>query len=111
MFDMMNILGKAKEAKTKLEAIRANQHTMRITSTSVGGVVTVTVNGDGLLVDLVLDEAKTTLIESEHLADLIVSTTNEAIQTAKAQVQLQIKQETEGLMPNIPGFDIGSMLG
>ncbi len=111
MFDMLNIMGKAREAKTKLEAVRADQQNMRASATSAGGLVSVTVDGDGQLVDLVISPELFQSGDADQLSDLIVLATNEAIVTVKANVSLRIKQETEGLLPNIPGFDLGSMLG
>lgn len=111
MFDIMGIMGKAQQAKTKLEALRADQVNMRASATAPGGQVTVTVDGNCKVVDLSIDPALIANGDADQVADLVVIATNDAISTVKDQVKARMKAETEGLLPNIPGLDIGGMLG
>jgi hypothetical protein len=44
------------------------------------------------------------------LKDLIIAAVNIAIVNVDALAKEEIKKSTEGMLPNIPGFDLSSML-
>jgi nucleoid-associated protein EbfC len=49
--------------------------------------------------------------DKEMMLDLIVAATNKAIEEVEIKAAEHIKKATEGLMPNIPGFDLGKLFG
>jgi hypothetical protein len=43
------------------------------------------------------------------LQDLVVAAINIALKNVDEKVKEEFKKSTEGVLPNIPGFDLGSM--
>ncbi len=75
-------------------------------------MVRATVNGQKQLTSLLIDPD---LFKSEEdremLQDLVVAATNKAMENVEPIIKAHLQQATEGLLPNIPGMDLGSMLG
>jgi hypothetical protein len=45
------------------------------------------------------------------MQDLIVAAVNKASEEAELLAREELRKSTEGLLPNIPGMDLGSMMG
>jgi DNA-binding YbaB/EbfC family protein len=73
------------------------------------GMVKVTVNGDRKVVKIDMDESLITPQDKEMLSDLIVAATNIAMEQIEGKIKEEMKSATEGMMPNIPGMDLGGM--
>jgi DNA-binding protein YbaB len=74
-------------------------------------MVKAVVNGKKQLIRLEIDP---TLIKPEDQAimqDLIVAAVNKASEEAELIAREELRKSTEGLLPNIPGMDLGSMMG
>lgn len=110
MFDFLNIASKINEVKARMAAIKAELPGMSTTAEGGGGLVKVTVTGDLRVADVVIAQELQDPSRHEELQDLLVLTLNNAIETMRAQVAAYTKQQTEGLLPNIPGMDLGNML-
>jgi len=110
MLDMMKMLGKVKEVQAKMKEAQDNLGHITTTSEAGGGMVAATVNGKKELVDLKIDESLFTPEDKDMLKDLIVAAVNKAIADVDILAKEEIKKSTEGMMPNIPGFDLSSML-
>jgi nucleoid-associated protein EbfC len=111
MFDMMKMMGKMKEVQTRLKEAQDNLVKLRATGESGGGMVKATVNGKKQLIQLDIDPS---LVKSEDqpiLQDLIVAAVNKAQDEADVLAKEEMRKSTEGLIPNIPGFDISGMMG
>ena len=110
MLDMMKMLGKVKEVQAKVKEAQANLVNFTAVGEAGGGMVTATVNGARQLVDLQIDEALYNPEDQPMLKDLIVAATNKALEEIEVVIKEEMKKSTEGVMPNIPGFDLGSMM-
>jgi nucleoid-associated protein EbfC len=109
MFDMMGMLGKAREMQNKLQEAKERLVDITVTGEAGAGLVEVKANGHKQVLSIAIDE---TLLAHENiqlLQTLLVSATNHALQKAEEEASLAIKQATEGLIPNIPGMDFGKM--
>jgi nucleoid-associated protein EbfC len=42
--------------------------------------------------------------------DLVIAAVNKAIEEVEVLAREEMKKSTEGLVPNIPGFDLGGMM-
>lgn len=111
MLDIMGMMGKVKEAQAKIKEAQAKLVYLTATGESGAGLVKVTVNGDRKLVKIDFDESLLSPKDKEMLSDLIVAATNIAMESIDAKIKTEMKAATEGVMPNIPGMDIGSMFG
>jgi DNA-binding YbaB/EbfC family protein len=76
---------------------------------SGAGMVKAKVNGKKELISIDIDSALLKEEDKEMVQDLIVAATNKALTEADIQSKEKLKESTEGMMPNIPGFDMGTM--
>jgi nucleoid-associated protein EbfC len=111
MFDMMKMMGKMKEVQTRLKEAQDNLVKIRATGESGGGMVKAVVNGKKQLVQLEVDPSLLKSDDQVILQDLIVAAVNKAQDEADVLAKEEMRKSTEGLIPNIPGFDISGMMG
>jgi nucleoid-associated protein EbfC len=103
MFDMM------KEMQEKMKAAQESLAEIIVEGESGAGMVKARVNGKKELISIDIDSALLKKEDKEMVQDLIVAATNKALAEADLQSKEKLKESTEGLLPNIPGFDIGNM--
>lgn len=108
MFDMMKMMGKIKEVQERVKLAQEGLEKLRITGESGAGMVKATVDGKKKLLGLEIDPA---LSDPAIIRDLIIAAVNKAQEEADVQAKEFIRKSTEGLIPNIPGMDLGSMMG
>lgn len=109
MFDMMKMMGKMKEVQAKIKEAQENLVHLTVTGEAGAGMVKATANGKRQLVKLEIDKDLVKPEDLDMLQDLIVAATNKALEEAEAMAREEIKKNTEGLIPNIPGMDLGGM--
>jgi nucleoid-associated protein EbfC len=109
MFDMMKMMGKVKEMQEKMKEVQENLVNIKVTAEAGAGMVKATVNCKKQLVDLEIDKDIINPDDPEMMNDLIVAAVNKALEMADAKAREEVKKQTEGMMPNIPGLDFGSM--
>lgn len=100
--DMSSIMQQAQQMQQKMKEIQSELAKKSIVGSAGGGMVNVTVNGQGDVLDVQIEKALITPDESQMLQDLIVSATNEAIRKAKELSKQELAQLTGGL--NLPGL-------
>ena len=108
MFDMNKLMEKVKEVQDKMKV--AQEHLADVTATgeSGGGMVKAVVNGKKQIVDLEVDSELIKPEDKEMMQDLVIAAVNKALVEVDAKVKEEMKKSTEGLLPNIPGFDLGN---
>jgi DNA-binding YbaB/EbfC family protein len=111
MFDMMKMMGKMKEVQTRLKEAQDNLVKLRAYGESGAGMVKATVNGKKQLVKIEVDPSLMKSDDQLILQDLIVAAVNKAQEEAETLAKEEMGKSTEGLIPNIPGFDISGMMG
>lgn len=109
MFDMMKMMGKMKEVQAKVKEAQDNLVNIKTTAESGGGMVKATVNGKKELISLDIDNDLIKPDDKEMLQDLVVAAVNKATQEAEVLAKEEIKKSTEGMLPNIPGMDLGGL--
>ncbi|GHA57603.1 YbaB/EbfC family nucleoid-associated protein [Pontibacter akesuensis] len=107
MFDMMGMMGKMKEVQAKMKEAQEKLKDITVTAESGAGLVKATVNGQRQLLKIEIDETIMNVSDREMVNDLVVAAVNNAMLTAGEQAQEQMRKSTEGLIPNIPGLDLG----
>jgi nucleoid-associated protein EbfC len=110
MMDMMKMLGKVKEVQSKMKEAQDNLGHLTTTGEAGAGMVVATVNGKKELINLEIDKSLFTPDDQEMLKDLIIAAVNKAIKDVEILAKEELKKSTEGMLPNIPGFDLSSML-
>jgi len=111
MFDIMGMMGKVKEAQAKMKEAQAKLVHLRADGESGAGLVKVYVNGERKVLKIEMDESLLSPKDREMLSDLIVAATNKAMEAIDQKIKTEMKSATEGLIPNIPGMDLGSLFG
>lgn len=111
MFDMMKMMGKMKEVQSRLKEAQNNLAKITATGEAGGGMVKAIVNGKKQLMSVDIDPA---ILKSEDqilIQDLVVAAVNIASEKAEVLAKEELKKSTEGLLPNIPGLDLSSLMG
>lgn len=109
MFDMMKMMGKVKEMQAKMQEAQSKLEYIREVGESGAGMVKATVNGKKQVISIDIDESLMTAADKETVQDLTVAAINKAMDKADISAKEEIRKSTEGIMPNIPGMDLGSM--
>lgn len=110
MFDMMNMMGKVKEMQARLKEAQDNLDKLKATGESGAGMVRATVNGKKQLIALDIDAAILKGEDKVLVQDLVVAAVNKASEEAEQLAKAELQKSTEGLLPNIPGFDLSSLM-
>ena len=111
MFDMMKMMGKVKEMQARMKEAQDNLALIKASAESGGGMVKATVNGKKLLISLDIDPVILKSEDNVLVQDLIVAAVNKASDEVDVLAKEEIRKSTEGILPNIPGMDLSSMLG
>ncbi|RIV22538.1 YbaB/EbfC family nucleoid-associated protein [Fibrisoma montanum] len=110
MFNMMDMFGKMKEVQARMKEAQQSLSTITETGEAGAGLVRVTVNGLKQVQKIELDADLIKPEEREMLQDLIVAATNKAMDNVETKAREHLRQATEGLLPNIPGLDLGGLM-
>lgn len=106
---MMGMLGKVKDLQAKMKEAQESLGSITETGEAGAGMVKATVNGKKQLLKIELDEDLIKPEDREVLQDLIVAATNNAMENIEDKVKAHLQKATQGLVPNIPGMDLGGM--
>ena len=109
MFDMMKMMGKVKEMQAKMKEAQEKLEFIEETGEAGAGMVKAVVNGKKSVISIDIDESLLSKDDKEMLQDLTVAAINNAMDKADASAKEEIKKSTDGLMPNIPGMDLGNL--
>jgi nucleoid-associated protein EbfC len=105
MRDIMGLMKQAQEMQQKLQDAQAELDAVEVEGASGGGLVTVKVNGKGVLRSIAIDASLLTPDEKEILEDLIVAAMNDARGKADRTAQERMAELTKGL-PLPPGLKL-----
>ncbi|WP_279100174.1 YbaB/EbfC family nucleoid-associated protein [Bartonella apis] len=105
MRDMMGMMKKAKEMQAKMQAMQDEMANIQETGTSGGGLVSVTLTGQGTVSAIKIDPSLVKTDEVEILEDLIMAAHNEAKGKIENTMAEKTKEITAGL-PIPPGFKL-----
>lgn len=111
MFDMMKMMGKMKEVQARIKQAQDNLVNISASGESGGGMVKATVNGKKQLVALDIDSAILKAEDKILIQDLVIAAVNKASDETDGLAKEEMRKATEGLIPNIPGMDLGSLMG
>ena len=100
--DISNIMKQAQEMQSKMADIQAELAKKTITGSAGGGMVEVTVNGQGDVLAVKIEDALISVDEKKMLQDLITAATNDGVRKAKELSKQELGQLTGGM--NLPGL-------
>ena len=111
MLDMMKMMGKVKEMQSRLKEAQDNLEKISATGESGAGMVKATVNGKKKLIGLDIDHSILNSFDKVLVQDLVVAAINKALDEVEVKSKEELRKSTEGILPNIPGFDLTGMMG
>lgn len=111
MFDMMKMMGKMKEVQARMKQAQDNLVNISARGESGGGMVNATVNGKKQLVALDIDPTILKADDKILIQDLVIAAVNKASGEVDGLAKEEMRKATEGLIPNIPGMDLSSLMG
>ena len=100
--DLNSIMQQAKVMQEKMTKIQQDLAKKTITGSAGGGMVLITVNGQGEVLSAAIEKAVIDISEVAMLQDLVVAATNDALRKAKELSKQELAQLTGGL--NVPGL-------
>lgn len=109
MFDMMKMMGKVKELQAKVKEAQAELAQIEVEGESGAGLVKAVANCKKELLKVEIDDSLLNSADKDVVQDLVVAAVNKALDEADTKAKDYMQQTTQGMMPNIPGFDLGSM--
>ncbi len=110
MFDMMKMMGKMKEVQAKMKEAQENLVHIHAEGEAGGGLVRARVNGKKELISLEIDDSLIKPDDKEMIQDLTVAAVNKALAEVEVLAKEEIRKSTEGVLPNIPGLDLGGLM-
>ena len=106
---MMKMMGKVKEMQAKMKEAQDKLEFIEETGEAGAGMVKATVNGKKSVISIDIDESLLNKEDKEMIQDLTVAAINSALEKADARAKEEIRKSTDGMMPNIPGMDLGNL--
>jgi len=108
---MMKMMGKMKEVQTRLKEAQDNLVHIRASAEAGAGLVKATVNGKRQVISVDIDPSLLKAEDKVIVQDLVIAAINKASEEADVAAKEALKKSTEGLLPNIPGMDLSSLMG
>lgn len=105
MKDFGQMMKQAQELQAKVAELQAKLEEIEISGSAGAGMVTVTLNGKGVLRRIKIDPSLVDAAEKEVLEDLIVAAVNDARGKAEAHAAGEMAKLTGGL-PLPPGMKL-----
>jgi DNA-binding YbaB/EbfC family protein len=111
MFDMMKMMGKMKEVQARIKEAQENLSRITAAGESGGGMVRAVVNGKKQVLSIEIDPVIFKAEDKIMVQDLVVAAINKASDEVEILAKEEMRKSTEGLLPNIPGMDLGNLMG
>ena len=105
MKDLGKMMQQVQEMQTRMQEFQARLDSIFVTGNAGGGLVSVTLNGKGLMTGCSIDASLIQPEEKEIVEDLIVAAHGDARQKVERLVAEEMKQVTGGI-PLPPGFQL-----
>jgi DNA-binding YbaB/EbfC family protein len=100
--DMNKLMQQAQEMQEQLQKVQEEAANETVEATAGGGMVTVTANGAGEIVEIKIAKEAIDPDDPEMLADLVLAAVNEALRSAQRLVESKVGPLMGGL--GLPGM-------
>ena len=95
--DMNKLMQQAQEMQEQLQKVQEEAANETVEATAGGGMVTVTANGAGEIVEIKIQKEAIDPDDPEMLADLVLAAVNEALRSAQRLVESKVGPLMGGL--------------
>jgi DNA-binding YbaB/EbfC family protein len=95
--DMNKLMQQAQEMQEQLQKVQEEAANETVEATAGGGMVTVTANGAGEIVEIKIAKEAIDSDDPEMLADLVLAAVNEALRSAQRLVESKVGPLMGGL--------------
>ena len=102
--DLSNMMGKLKEAQSKVEETKKRLDTVLIDESASNGNLKVTVTANREVKAISISESL--FKDKEELEDYLILTLNKALKRADEINEQELANAAKSGMPNIPGMDL-----
>ncbi|GAB4406570.1 MAG: YbaB/EbfC family nucleoid-associated protein [Bacteroidia bacterium] len=109
MFNLGEMMGKFQEMQSRLKEVRDKLDDLIVESESGGGMVRVKANANRRILKIDIDPDIIDKDDPEIMADLITAAINKALEQAEERGRQEMEGVTKGMLPNIPGLDLGKL--
>ncbi len=104
MDNMQQLMQLGQQMQAKMAELQESLGAARVSASSGGGMVTVTVDGKGSVKQVQIDPTCVDARDVEMLEDLVLAAVSEAQGKAQVEYEQEMKKVTGGLPMNIPGL-------
>lgn len=102
--NLQQIMQLGQQLQAKMAKLQESLDAMRVSASSGGGMVTVTVDGKGNIKQVKIDPTCVDPRDVEMLEDLVLAAVSEAQGKAQKLSEEEMKKATGGLPVNLPGL-------
>jgi nucleoid-associated protein EbfC len=110
ILDNFKIMARLGEAKTKINELKEKLPFIEITEESPDGLIRITISADKVIRQLDINENMLLPAAKTDLEQRLKEAINAAIIKADLLYKEELKKTLEGVVPEIPGFDMGSLM-
>ena len=104
MDNIQQLMQLGQQMQAKMTELQKVLEARRVSASSGGGMVTVTVDGKGSVKQVQIDPTCVDSRDVEMLEDLVLAAVSEAQVKAQGEYEQELKKVTGGLPMNIPGL-------
>ncbi|MCH7532496.1 MAG: YbaB/EbfC family nucleoid-associated protein [Gemmatimonadetes bacterium] len=104
MDNIQQLMQLGQQMQAKMTELQKALEARRVSASSGGGMVTVTVDGKGSVKQVQIDPTCVDSRDVEMLEDLVLAAVSEAQVKAQGEYEQELKKVTGGLPMNIPGL-------
>lgn len=104
MDNIQQLMQLGQQMQAKMAELQESMGAARLSASSGGGMVTVTVDGKGAVKQVQIDPTCVDARDVEMLEDLVLAAVSEAQNKAQGEYEQEMKKVTGGLPMNIPGL-------
>jgi hypothetical protein len=104
MTNLQQLMQLSQQLQSRMTELQESLESKKITASSGGGMVTVTVDGKGHAKRVQIDPTCVDPRDVEMLEDLVLAAISEAQHKAQGEYEEEMRKATGGLPMNIPGL-------